>query len=403
MEFFAVFSLLSAFNEYGKEGRRDETRWDAFGRGRAYAETPLKAAEFAMKQGQRLMRASFTPAEQALVQRLESGVAVAALEAGEYELLLASRSVRAFRAMGTGLRVIAGPVGLITGGMDLVSESAQTRSTWLNGDPGAAAAHGIQAVGAVLSIAVAAAEVTALMTGAAAASWAGPVGWIAAGLMLLGALIMAYCSKNDLELYAVHCFIGNEYGQGDWDDLTGKAWMGGLKWPELAWTRPGHRSPERWARQRLALLRMLSGFRLFFGAVMNNCSAYINVGFLTPTSVFEVEVELYRGENDASPAQTRRSRIMPLAEAPAGGTGRVSFSRDNLEVVVHYRESRVTSVYVRAEPPTSGSWWHRLKARLDLDGSQQHYLPASGAWVTVGNYGWGWGTTWQESNSADVD
>ncbi len=377
-----ALTLLIALKDYHKEGRTYETGYDRFARMRDYVETPIKVADFLARNTREVLKARMNPAQRDLVERLsqEGRRIVGALSTDEYELLVASRSVRAYQFLGTGARVLAGPVGLVLGGVEMVSQSMQTIDAWEASDPGAAVGHGIQAVAGVLVIAVAAAECAALLTGAAVASWAGPVGWIAAGFMLLGSVVLAVWSKNDLELFARHCFLGPAYGEGDWDDQTGKSWMAGQPWPALRYASGRRESPERWQRQRLALLRLIAGFKTYIGP-----STYSG-GIVYPTYqegglAFEVKVDVMP-QGQTSPRESYRAVVWPRAReyawlGPAPGSGSyVSFSPA--------RGDAVTSFTVQAEPRRLGVRLvdYELRVRLIIDPEHGLYLPASGAFVT---------------------
>lgn len=382
-QFDAAITLLLSLDVYTKSGRTYETGYDRYARIRDQIQTPIKIADFLAKNTRDLLKAQMSGAESRIISTLErdGAGAVAHLSAADYEIYLASRSVRAYQLLGTGVRVVAGPVGLLIGGVEMVSETMQTVDNWQAGDPGAAVGHGIQAVAGVLVIAVAGAECAALVTGAAVASWAGPVGWIAAGLMLIGALVISLWSKNDLELFARHSFLGPDYGEGDWDDETGKAWLTGHPWPWLRYDSSGRRGREasdRWQRQRLALLRMISSFKTWIGPG-TFCGGYIFPTFLSNTSYLDVEIKVMRVD-ETSPSETFRLKVWPAARdyiwvGHRPSRRSISFSPSDGDTV--------TSLTISAGPETiSGDRFdYDLRVRLDLDGSGQNYLPGSGAYV----------------------
>ncbi|MHB1011541.1 MAG: hypothetical protein ACYC37_01325 [Desulfobacteria bacterium] len=401
-EFDALMSLLTNLSKYAEEGRRDETDWDRFSRNRALVETPIKVAEYVTTRAQKFVKATMTEEAAGVAARLESA-GLFALSEAELDVLISSRTVRAYSALGTGARVFAGPVGILIGGADLVVESGQTIDSWEGGDPGSAAAHGIQAAAAVLTIAVAGAECVALVSGAAAAAWAGPVGWIAAGLMLIGAAVMHFCSKNDLELFAAHSFLGPGYGDGDWNEPTGKAWMAGLDWPALRYERGTHREDRsRWERQRLALLRMLTGYTTYIGPD-SYAGGIIFPGYVPNPTVFHIKVEV-TPEGHATPREVYRAMIWPNA----GDRDRSLWVGDppgpESYIRVHREEGGVKTIGISAYPRGfRGSADYNFSVKLDLDGRGRTWVPASGDWIDNATQARGWGVVYREIASADVD
>jgi len=401
-EFDSLISLLTNLSKYAEEGRRDETDWDRFSRGRAIVETPIKVAEYITTRSQKFVKATMTEEAAGVAEKLEAGGLFSLTEA-ELDILAASRTVRAYRAMGTGVRLFAGPIGILIGGADLVAESGQTIDSWQAGDPGASTAHGIQAVAAVLTIAVAGAECVALVGGAAVAAWAGPVGWIAAGLMLIGAVVMHFCSSNDLEMFAKHSFLGPHYGEGDWDDLTGKAWMAGLPWPALRYGRGTRREDRgRWERQRLALLRMLTGYKTYIGPDSYS-GGTIFPGYVPQPAVFHVEVEV-TPQGRSTPREVYRAMIWPNAGVydrfvwVGNPPGPDSFIR------VHREGGGVKTIGVSAVPRGfRGLAEYDFRVKLDLDGGGRIWVPVSGDWIDNATLERGWGSVYREIASADVD
>ncbi len=195
----------------------------------------------------------------------------------------------------------------------------QAVDAWEAGDPGTAIGQGIQAAAGVLVIAVAGAECADLLTGAAAASWTGPVGWIAAGLMLIGTVVIAVWSKNDMEQFAQHCFLGTAYGVGDWDKDTGETWMVGLPWPALRYARAGVESRDRWQRQRIALLRLISGFKVWIGPAdpwgqdrvrFDGVGGIVHPTYLTDAACFHVRITI-KSKGQSSPQSSYEARVWP--------------------------------------------------------------------------------------------
>jgi hypothetical protein len=394
--------LLGVF-AYTKGASAYETAYDKYSREKAKLEYPFKVADFLAKQSRALIKAQLEGKAVDLVEKVDKeGARIAGrLSTEEYELLLANRSVSAYSKLGTGLKILAGPVALVFGGADLVAESAESAREWRGSDPGAAVGHALMAGAALCTIAVAAAETTALLTGAATASWAGPVGWIAAALMLIGALVLSFCTKNDLEKYAQHCWLGPDCGTGSWDDETGKVWMSGHPWPWLCYEKSGSQklAPDRWLRQREALLRLISTFSISTG----NWGYFVYPGYLGGTSAFEVEV-VYRSTLDKGDKETYRAMVWPngresiwLGPQPADGSG------IHFEPMRHGEPVKWFNVVVRSRRIHKDRQVE-VCARLALEGAgrrfgQAHsYLPGSGLWLVNRLLGF-----WELAQSTDKD
>jgi hypothetical protein len=283
------------------------------------------------------------------------------------------------------LKVLAGPVALVIGGCELIGQARKMMESFRAGDPGAVVGHGMQAAASALMIVVAGAECWALFSGAAVAAWAGPVGWIAAGLMIVGEIVMVFCAKNDLQLYASRCFLGNEYGDGDYDK-TEKAWMGSWGWAELRYQSGMEDSSERYQRQRLALLRLISGFSTYIGPP-TFAGGFIFPGFVPAGGYFDIEVDVMP-KGEAEPKQTFAVAAWPdrrdwewRGARPASDSF-VRFDRDG---------SRVTGIVVQAKP-TQFSAPHldyNLRARLVFDEQGKNRMPVTRKWVTnstIGTY-----------------
>lgn len=404
-QFDSAMTLLLSLNVYTKSGRTYETGYDRYARVRDRIQTPIKIADFIAKNTRELLKAQFTGTEERIIQSVEQqGTrAIAQMSAADYEIFIASRSLRTYQLLGTGLRIIAGPIGVIIGGVEMVSETLQTIDNWEAGDPGASVGHGIQAAAGVLVIAVAAAECTALLTGAAVAAWAGPVGWIAAGLMLIGSIVISIWSKNDLEMLASHSFLGEEYGEGDWDDQTGKAWMGRHPWPWLRYESAGSRhreSRERWTRQRLVLLRMISSFKNYIGPG-TFCGGFIFPTFLSNSSYFDIEVDVMPKDR-TSPKETFRLKVWPVAREYIWIGHRPS--RHNISFSPSTGDT-VTSFTISAGPDQVSAelYDYEFRVKLDLDGNRQNYLPVSGSFLTNSTSELGFFAIYSEKDSTSID
>lgn len=399
--------LLLGLKAYTEEAGAYDTPYDKYGKTKAKIEYPLKVADYLSKQSRRLIKARLSGEAASVIAKVEAeGTAVIGkLSAQEYEILLANRSVRAYRTLATGARILAGPVAIVLGGADLIAESGKTITEWQAGDPGAAVGHALMAGAAICTIAVAAAETTALVSGAATAAWVGPVGWIAAGLLLIGALVMALCAKNDLEKFAQHCWLGPDYGDGDWDDETGKPWMANKPWPWLRYAGAGSakEAPDRWQRQRLALLRMISGFKTICHAG-SYCGGQIYPGYLAGSTAFEIEIDVSPAEKGAAgKKETYRAVVWPTARDWMW-VGQEPQDDSYVSMTPNTRGEKVAVIKVQARPRGfSGRVDYQLRVRLALDGAgdkfgaAHHYLPVSKSWVINNVSGY------SEADSGKVD
>jgi hypothetical protein len=253
-------------------------------------------------------------------------------------------SFSSFKVLRIGSKLLAGPIGLVLGGLELVIQTGKAREAFAAGDPAAGISHGIQAAAAVLMIGIALAETAALVIGAATAVWVGPVGWIAAALMLLGGLVLWLGGQNDLQLYASHCFLGKHYGGGDFDDKTNLTWMGTYSWPGLRYQYGGQwEADDRWERQRLALLRLITGFTTWSGMSypIDKFPLWrIKAGYVPAGAYFELEMT-FTSQADSSQKETRRAAVW--------GTGKVVMKDETKDdesniVVKHYTDGTVFEV-----------------------------------------------------------
>jgi hypothetical protein len=415
-------TLLVEISEYGKKEQRTDSEWErnAYKDNPGVAqkvkekiETPAKVAKFLNEQAHKLMKATWLSGETQveIVEKLEKeGLrkGFAALSPEQAEVYAAGRSLATFRWVGIGLKVLAGPVGVVIGGCEIAIQGGEMVKSLRAGDPGAAVAHGLQAAAAALIVVVAGAECVALFTGAATAAWAGPVGWIAAALMIIGGIIMAWCAKNDLQLYARHCFLGADYGHGDYDK-TDKAWMGSWGWANLL--NDGRYTPEskeRFQRQRLALLRMLTGFTTWIGSTnpfapgpTTYCGGFIFVSFVPAGAYLEVEVDVMPKGMEA-PKETFKLAVWPDIAKYEWREPKPNWNGSN--VLFGHRGSNVSDITVNAIPngfaAKEMNW--DLRVRLHFDASGKNGLPVTTKWVKNSSR-MGWGIAYREVSSSKAD
>jgi hypothetical protein len=380
-DFWGVLMSLRAASH-----SRSETELSVITAAGARARAPFKIAGFVINKSQQYIRSKATGELVTVIDKLKT-TGLKSLTQSELEILHASRVVNCFKLLQTVSQVLSGPVAVVFGGFTIVTSSGKAIDAWEAGDHGAALAQGIDGAAAVLTLAVAGAHCAALISGSAVAAWAGPVGLIAAGLMLLGAAVMAWCSKNDLEMFASHCFLGRLYGTGDWGDKTGKMWMTTKPWPWLRYTyhkKKKKEAPDRFERQQVALLRMISGFTVWTGFTQTEPGCFIYPGNVPPNASFDVIVEV----GDANKAEAYMARVWP--NSPDGNDFIWLNKKPGLDSnidVVKDSNGRVENIEVKVDPKriqraAFAPLNYEVKIRLDLDGRKKNYLPVGG-WVEI--------------------
>jgi hypothetical protein len=191
--------------------------------------------------------------------------------------------------------------------------------------------------------------------------------------MVLGITIVAWCSKNDLELFASHCFLGKDYGSGNWIKKTSKNWMTTKPWPWLRYAKPRKNpkeAPDRFERQQVALLRMISGFSVWTGFTQEAPGCSIYPANVPPNASFFVIVEIRAGKK----VETYAARIWPNAKdgdqfiwaknKPGTGSQINVWETGNIEVRVEPRN-------LKKDVPIK----YHASVRLDLDGRDKNFLP----------------------------
>lgn len=407
-----LVSLYADVCDYTKESRRYANEYERFDAYRKKLETPLKVAEFINSNTEYFLKRGMPQKARALAKAIEEhgpGV-MKNLSPSGYESLLKYRSARAFGLVTKVGRIFAGPVALVTGGIDTVVNPMQAIRAGEQNDPGSAVGLGIQSVGAALTVVCAGAACSALVTGAAVAAWAGPVGLIAAGLMLAGAAVVYIFYKSDMEQFTQHCFLGSNYGDGGWGE-SGKAWLKNQPYNALRYEAEGSEkeAEDRFLRQQLALSRLISGFSTWTvnGGILDNqermdmrrYGVQVSPAFLTTDSMFEVTISV-RPKGQRSPAEITQVHVWPKRKhfdwtiLPDKTPGKVYFW------------TGTNDVFIACAPKPSfhaAAYEWKAEVRLDLDGTNRNFVPSSGARVK-NEYdtesGWPTGNT-VESSSED--
>jgi hypothetical protein len=294
----------------------------------------------------------------------------------EEELSVIETTAARAKGAEVGIRFLTGPIGFILGALDVVLETHNSIESAEAGDSGAMWGHAVIAAGALLGLAPS----VALLSGAEAVAWAGPVGLVAAIIMAGGAIIVAKCSKNDLQMFAMHCFLGNEYGHGQFKE-TEKPWMAETSWPGLRYV-PGSKkeSDDRFLLQRTALLRLLCNYSTRVVSDHHSGSCYIYPRLIPDGGIFEVSVEFRQFLSPKTcPVEVYKASILPGQEKfqwtgtiPPYGSG-ITFTRET-----NGRDIKWVNVKIVAKAQTEVDTVFRT--RLLLDPAGEFTVPAKD-WV----------------------
>jgi len=373
-----VAALFRCFQEFADEDKEPETGWDQFHQFGEKVETWVKISEFVVGQSALLVKEGLSKnldeVEQQIIARLEHHIYL-----GPYanKVLKASKSVRALRILGVGEKILKGPVGLAMGGFEIEAQVHEGDEALNAGDTNAAAAHAVKAFAGAMVAVVSGVETLALagqligseaLMELGALFWLGPVGWIAAGVMILGEIFLAYGKKTDYELFAAHCFLGKEAGGGG-KDPTKYPWMGKIGWQRLQEPVAG----------RGALLRLVSGFSVWIGWHPLSPSEgpwwQIKANYIPTGAYFEVEADFWKWDDPETRKMTRKAKIF----TEDGGKLVMEDKNDtDCDVRVRrYSDGTIVKVKIVANWPNERYHW-AVRVRLVYDG--RNALPAKG-WV----------------------
>jgi len=395
VEFESILSLYGAFKEFSKKKSKYANDNDALKDATNKVKAAASVGEFIGKNTRRAMSLGLSKASRDTIEKLEKKGAksLSQLTTHEFEALLGNRLTKSYRLMGIGLKVLSGPVGILTGGMELVANGKDIARASDQDNTGLMIGHGLQAASSVMLIAVAGAECVALATAGAVATFAGPIGILAAVFILVGAAIIAYFSDNDLQLFSRHCYLGKRYGHGN--DRSDKSWMNGMRWKELKFDGYGEETAS--FRQKMALLRLMSGFRIYKGTSNSN-GATISLSYAPEGAHFEIEIDIIEKGDPTLLYSDKIDRIRltydPNTRKPKSH-GRVDIINFNDELSFELRGIR-ENVSIKSLPNI------KVRARLDLFGNGKEHLPASGNWVELKGDKNKFGTYSQLVHSASV-
>jgi hypothetical protein len=377
-----VAALLRCVFEWGEEYKGPDTAWGHFGHAvEKYGETPVKLAEFWVEQTKLLIEEGFgKELEHAAEKIIERGSRKIYGELVQKKLLKATNALSAMKGLEVGEKILSGPGGFLMGGAELVLQTHESLEAIENGDMNAAMAHQIKALAGGLVCVVSIAETLAWIGIIGEVAWAGPVGWIAAGLMLLGEIYLAYGSMTDYELFAQRCFLGTQARYRGAEE-SNKSWMADMSWEQLAEPRYG----------RLALLRLVSTFSVWIGwnPLEQQPGPWwlIKSKFVPTGAYFEVEQEFwdvrYKGSDMPvdPPRVTQKAKIwadgkLDMGPLPTPDRRLQRGDATNCDVRVrHYSDGTVFHVKIvpDSQYPNMISWddikyEYGVRVRLVLDG-----------------------------------
>jgi hypothetical protein len=250
-----VAALLRCVFAWGEEYKGPDTAWGHIGHKVEKFETGVKLAEFWVEQAKLLIEEGFgKELEHAAEKIIERATRNIYGDLVKKKLLKATNALTAMKGLEFGEKILSGPVGFLMGGAELLLQTHESLEAMEDGDMNAAMAHQIKALAGGLVCVVGIAETLALLGVVGELSWTGPVGWIAAALMLLGEIYLAYGSLTDYQLFASRCFLGTQAHYRGAEE-SNKAWMADMSWEQLAEPRYGRR----------ALLRLVSTFSVWIG------------------------------------------------------------------------------------------------------------------------------------------
>jgi hypothetical protein len=232
-----------------------------------------------------------------------------------------------------GAKILAGPVAFIFGAIQLMFQARDMIDSFENGDYKAGIGMGLLYAGGVIGVSVALVETAGLF----GVAWATPYmaslglwGLVAAILVLIGTAIIWLFSKNDLEMFTLHCFLGDEYGGGS-EFKTGPVWCEGTTY--RSWTS----GSDRYGRQLLYLVNLISSFyvRLCAAEDINipgiSYGAFVKPGYLPPGAKCEVVIVGHYLDANNSAKDLTATALIDMS------TGQYVISGD--EVETYYVES----------------------------------------------------------------
>jgi hypothetical protein len=384
---FEAMNLLADLDEWSENAKPTASAWGRFEKASKHVSTIVKVSSFFTERAHKFAKDSVAYQKGRAPLDLQMEIDIAeklekspvALEAGDLQIVRGSTSLNALRYLEHGKRFLAGPVCFVIGACDLVVKFHEIGEFWKAGNTGKAWASGFEMLANSLIIYTAAVETVAWLFGLEALS-AGPVGWIAAALILIGSLIgLISGEENDLQIFTKYCFLGTHVGD---ESDESPAWVGhemdsaagagkaltlsALEFPRIA---------------RFALLRLISSFITLTGVIpkagypVTGVGGIIYPSYVPAGAYFLVQVDWVLRDGEASDWVSHTAWVWPnendwvwIGEAP-----------DNPFIhIVPGEGGRVLSIHVDIQPGRKGPKDYVFSVQLVYDSLRNNTLPARG-------------------------
>jgi len=402
-------TLWITFQEFqkarGKERMADEDWWVTLDQMKKIGEPFQKTPDFVMKQIRNWIKGSVgkkAPTVGKLLSTLDEQ-GLKGLTKIELEHITSLRVLRSYTILWKAGKVFTGWGGLLFGGLSLITDTGKAVNAWEAGDPGATLGMGLIAASNVGFMIAAGADIYLLHVGVAGGAAAGGgaggaaggaaglgavpiVGLVSLAVLGLGIAIYTFCSKNELQKLAQHCWMGKKYGVGDWKDETEMFWMGKEPWPWLRYNRLGEEDPERFIRQAMALRRLTSRYSVEIKPLVDFCSGRIIVASLPELAMFEVEIEV-TPEIEGRPIEDRkrtfRVLIWPIAKDYTWEENDDFQYAEKywVKFLKNYPGENLNAIEVKAVPVDTLYGNYVMRVRLNIGGGK--YVPFSEKYISV--------------------
>lgn len=307
----ATFNIFAGIKVYTQKAKPSDSPLDQAVRTKTKWEYPFQAAKYASDIS-KLSLAIWANKKYGIeIEKLAMGSrttyldsssdSIKALLRNKKNFVILSRNAKFYSWITRVSKYLIGPVALVFGGIDMLIQTRQTIVGWEDGNSGGAVGSAMLLSAAALGVTAAVVETLSLIgviSQASATSLLGPIGILAA-LITVGAMVVfALFSKSDLELYASHCFLGNEYGEGS----SGPNWASGVRYKSWkAW-------PDAIIYQNIYLFNLMSSVKVLIrhhpimGAAAIKYGAFVQTGYLPYNARCEVVVigkyaDFTKGEN----------------------------------------------------------------------------------------------------------
>ncbi|MDX2150493.1 MAG: hypothetical protein SFV54_07150 [Bryobacteraceae bacterium] len=284
------------------------------------------------------------------------------------------------KGLAGGLKSFAAGASVVSGICDMVAfEEAAVNAAMVKNDYGQTVGNAISMVGAG-TVAVGGAMVLAAQLSGTlftSVAWGGPygvvVGAIGAVLIFAGCAVAIYFADNPYEKFARHCIWGDDYG----DVTRDAAWaLGGM----------GPGDAKHNAKHLIALLSQFQ-VRGYSGVGSGSTEGFwIQPGYVTEASVFEIEIESYPSAHRTFGPKTARFKV------------KVDLGSDSVTQVAGdfplypgsiYRDAngRVENISISAtfrhDTLTGFATYPRMWIRLHLYGKGPEWTPPGMDWLEV--------------------